>query len=87
MKAVFAEEYLRREVPRHLRGEFLKADGRFTYPRGMYVTCLARMWPLFAFVWWTRVKVRGKREEAMEEYRAEGQEVPCIRCGKVHRSS
>ncbi|KAK7920426.1 hypothetical protein PG985_008448 [Apiospora marii] len=67
-------EYLRREIPRHLRADFIKADGRFTYPRGMYVTCLSRMWPLFVFVWWTRVKVRGRKDEAMERYRSEGQE-------------
>ncbi|KAK8134761.1 hypothetical protein PG984_006773 [Apiospora sp. TS-2023a] len=63
-------EYLRRHVPRHLRGEFIKTDGRFTNPHGMYVTCLYRMLPLFVFVWWTKIKVRGRGREAMEEYRS-----------------
>lgn len=64
------DAYLRRYIPAHLHRDLIKADGRYTNPHGMYITCLIRMLPLFGFVWWTKRKVWCRGREAMEKYRS-----------------
>ncbi|KAK8107072.1 uncharacterized protein PG998_009085 [Apiospora kogelbergensis] len=60
------DSYLKKKVPEDLHHECILADGRWSRPRGLYITCLVRMLPLFGLVWVTkRINDERKRREAL----------------------